>query len=306
MNITNLKRLIKQYGFLYLTILVIMLGMKLFYQKADVTGLQWLLAPTAWWVQALSGISFEWIPPMGYVNHDLRFIIAKSCSGFQFMIITSAALLFSFLHRMLPIAADMRRRQLSGSKKSGPAARGLDGLGYILAGLILSYLLTILVNGLRIISSLYLPLLWEQSALFQKHGGYHGWLTPDSLHTLIGTAVYFASLLAIYRFFDTLTLKAFLHLRRTGKEPLEERENKEWKNSRGKALLPLLKPLLWYLFFVLGIPFLNRANTNGRKQLTSYAALVILACSAVLATLGILHLARHCRTSASRSTSRFP
>ena len=83
----------------YLLALLLILGMKYGYGKADSEELLWILAPTCWWVRFLSGIPFQWIPDVGYVSHSARFIIAKSCSGVQFMMVSIAALVFSFLHR---------------------------------------------------------------------------------------------------------------------------------------------------------------------------------------------------------------
>lgn len=269
MNIPNMKTNLRQYGFFYLTILVILFGLKLFYRNADSSDLQWFLAPTAWWVRALSGISFENVPHIGYVNHDLRFIIARSCSGFQFMLITAATLLFSFLHRMMP------------SENCKPLCRMSYGFGCIFAGFGLSYLLTILVNGLRIILSIYLPLLLEQSAFFGRYNLYGGWLSPDRLHTLIGTAIYFASLLVIYRLLDMITLKAFLHM-------TQKQHPQEHKNVSFRACFRFLLPLFWYFFFVLGIPLINRAYLNGMKQFTDYAALIVFTCAVVLAPFVLL------------------
>lgn len=285
MNSFNLRKILKQYGSLYLTILVILFVLKLFYRKADSTDLQWILAPTAWWVRALSGISFENVPHIGYVNHDLRFIIARSCSGFQFMLITAATLLFSFLHRILP------------SENCSPLRRMLYGFGCIFADFGLSYVLTILVNGLRIILSIYLPLFLEQSALFQEYNGYSGWLTPESLHTLIGTVVYFASLLVIYRLADGITLKTFF-------AKTKEQLPKAQKNITFRASFRLLQPVFWYFFFVLGIPFLTRAYRNGVKQFTDYVRLVIFACTIVLVPFVLFSRIKN-RMSFS-STSRSP
>ena len=274
MNTFHPKKIMKQYGLFYLTTLAILFFLKLFYREADSTNLQWLLAPTTWWVQVLSGIPFENIPPIGFVNHDLKFIIAKSCSGFQFMLITAAALIFSFLHRIIPEAGHPLSENLPMNDTTCEAPhpcrlhRMLLGFGYIIAGFGVSYILTILVNGMRIILSIYIPLFLEQTAFSQKYNVYSGWLTPDRLHTLIGTVTYFASLLAIYLLADQMTLK------------ISRPTNNNTPN--GCSAQRLLRPACWYFLFVLGIPFLNGAYINGGKQFTDYATLILLTCTVVL------------------------
>ena len=96
----NAKAILWQNGIFYLTGMLIILGIKLFYSKASVPDLKWILAPTSLWVRILSGIPFDYEPGSGYVSHSFRFIIAPSCSGVQFMLIAAATLLYSFVHRM--------------------------------------------------------------------------------------------------------------------------------------------------------------------------------------------------------------
>lgn len=96
----NAKAILRQNGIFYLTGMLIILGIKLFYSKASIPDLKWILAPTSLWVRILSGIPFDYEPGSGYVSHSFRFIIAPSCSGVQFMLIAAATLLYSFVHRM--------------------------------------------------------------------------------------------------------------------------------------------------------------------------------------------------------------
>ncbi|MBD5455422.1 MAG: exosortase K [Lachnospiraceae bacterium] len=171
MNLQNIKTLIKENLIYYLTGFLIVFGLKLFYSKADCDMLTWILAPTARWVSILSGIPFWYEPGMGYVNYGLKFIIASSCSGVSFMIITIATLIFSFVHRF---------------------DRPQKKAGWILGSIIFSYLYTVFVNGLRIILAIYIPLNLEEKGFISRY------LTAARLHTLIGTVVYFTALLTIY------------------------------------------------------------------------------------------------------------
>lgn len=163
--------LIREYGICYMMIAVSVLGMKWYNSSAGCEALRWILAPTARWVGILSGVSFIFEPRIGYVNHSLRFIIAPSCSGVQFMIIVFVVLAGAFVHRM-----GTRRR----------------GFGWMAGCAAAAVLLTVFVNGLRIALAIYAP------ELVFRLGVVNGWLTPERIHTVIGVVVYFGSLMVIY------------------------------------------------------------------------------------------------------------
>ena len=234
--LTEIKSLLKRNWIFYLAGFLLILGLKYFYSNACADELKWILTPTAWWVRTLSGISFEWESSYGYVNHSLRFVIAPSCSGVQFMLISFAVLLFSFVHR-------------TNSKKAG--------MIWIVSSLLLSYVFTILVNGLRIVISIYLPVY------LSKIGAFQGWLTPERLHTLIGTVVYFSALLLIYYLTGTFFKR---------------------------KLSCFAAPLFWYLFIVLVIPFLNNAYRNNRTDFLSYTALILPVCIIITTMISVLHI----------------
>ncbi|MGN1180434.1 MAG: exosortase K [Suilimivivens sp.] len=233
MNLCKLKEIIQKNYIYYLTGILIVLFLKLFCRQADSGSLRWLLAPTAWWVKILTGIPFTYEPGMGYANHSLKYVIAPSCSGMQFMTILIAMLIFSFVHRQK------------------------NGLSWTLLSIPVSCLLTVFVNVLRIILSIYIPLFLTQT------GFYSTWLSQDRLHTIIGTAVYFTSLLVIYRLTDIMTLKAF---------------RKQKENRNGHYFIPAF----WYFLIVLGIPFLNKAYVNGGGKFTGYAVLIFSVCFIIL------------------------
>ena len=275
---------LKKYPIFYFTAALVLVALKLFYRSADSDDLQWILAPTAWWVGILSGNSFEYLPHVGYVNHDLRFVIASSCSGFQFMLICAAALIFSFLHRLVPAGSPKGERDAGIFRLLNKLFRGFC---FIAAGFVLSYVLTIWVNSIRILLSISLPPLLEETSLLGKDNLSNGWLTHERLHTLIGTVVYFSSLLVIYQGADRLTLKLCPCPDPFSKSPEADMANDRLKASAipgSKAFFRLLRPALWYFFFVLGIPILTRAYRNGPAQFVDYEVLVVLA-GAVLLTL---------------------
>lgn len=149
------------------------------------------------WVEFLSGISFTYISGAGYVNHSLRMVIAASCSGVRFMIITFVLLVFSFVHM---VAASHRKPVPEASRPDARAATGrrvmrtwARGFGWIAASAFVSWLLIVFVNGLRIIIAVYLLIYLEDAGLMG------GMLTQNRLHTMIGVVVYFTALLTIYR-----------------------------------------------------------------------------------------------------------
>lgn len=228
---------IRKYGICYMMIAVFVLGMKWYNSSAGSEALRWILAPTARWVGFLSGVSFIFEPRIGYVNHSLRFIIAPSCSGIQFMIIVFVVLTGAFVHRM-----GTRRRAFCWMAGCAAAA----------------VLLTVFVNGLRIVLAIYAP------GLIFRLGVVNGWLTPERIHTVIGVIVYFGSLMMIYRGVDRFLANT------------EERAAKKagW-----------MFPVVIYGLIVLGLPLLNGALKNNREQFMGYAVLVMLVCLLVLCIL---------------------
>lgn len=154
----------------YLLAILAILAVKIFYRTADSEALSWILTPTTWWVEILSGISFERIAHVGYVSHEYRFIIAPSCSGVRFLLIAFVMMVFSFTHQM-----DSWKKRIY-------------WLGF---SVLFSYVSTIFVNGIRITVSIYLPMLVKNDIL-------PGWLTAERLHTIIGTVIYFSMLFGIF------------------------------------------------------------------------------------------------------------
>ncbi|MCM1124057.1 MAG: exosortase K [Eubacterium sp.] len=154
---------------LCIAIAVIVLVMNYFCRTSDSDALTWILTPTTRWVSVLSGISFEYLPHQGYVNHFHQFLIAAPCAGSRFLLLTFLMLVFSF-----PVL-DLCKKYL--------------WFGF---SMVFAYVSTIFVNGIRITVSIYLPVILE------KNGFLNGWLTHDRLHTLIGTVSYFTFLCVIY------------------------------------------------------------------------------------------------------------
>lgn len=280
MNFKEKSNFLRHNSIFYVTGFLLIFCMKYYYSRAGVPELQWLLAPTAGWVSLLSGIPFEYIREVGYINHDLKMIIAPSCSGMQFMMVTAAMLIFSFVHLSGSLftrqsaattpqeaehqscSTERKRRSLKCSRTGTAPSPGQDsvlsaslkGFAWIGSSLVLSFLFTVFVNGLRIITAVYLPSFFEG---WQLYGSF---LTPDSLHTAIGTVIYFTALLTLYRLAG--------HLFR--------------REAQVSLLRRCLPPVFWYFFIVLGIPFLNRAYRHGGEQFMAFAVLVTACCGGIL------------------------
>lgn len=281
MNLRRTYTYLRDNFIFYLAGILVVLGMKYYYSQAGCDSLLWILAPTTHLVEMLSGIPFTYISGTGYVNHSLRLLIAPSCSGVRFMIITIATLVFSFVHiaaspedeatledaaipEDVAILEDAATPEDTASSADVPSLQVFPavksvlrvgkGVGWIATCVVISWLFTILVNGLRIIVAIYLPLYLERAGLIG------GALTPDRLHTMIGVVVYFSALLTLYRLVDFL-------LRRK-KAPV------------GK--LQWIVPLFWYFFMTLGVPFLNRAYAGNTAQFKEFAALIVCCVALIL------------------------
>ncbi|MCM1056669.1 MAG: exosortase K [Firmicutes bacterium] len=239
----------------YLAGVLLLLGLKCYYRQADCDSLRWILTPTAGWVQLLSGIPFTYLPGVGYVNHDLRLLIAPSCSGVRFMTILFATLVFSFVHVIAAPEAHSASEAASDDRNSRHGI--IKGSCWIAASGILSWLFTVFVNGLRIIAAIYLPIYLEEAGLMRDIDI----LTPDRLHTVIGVVIYFIALLTIYR------LAEWSVQRKTGAALLSD------------LLRKWAPPVFWYFALTLGLPLLHGF---GQAQSGEFAVLVIGCCSLIL------------------------
>lgn len=280
MSIVKIKQLISQNRIFYLIGFLTVFGLKYCYSRAGCDELVWILTPTARWVRILSGIPFYYAPQIGYINDEYRFIIASSCSGIQFMLITIATLTYSFVHRM-----NTRKK----------------GYLWLALSVACSYLLTIFVNGIRIILAIHLPVY------IQKWGILSGVLSPGQLHTSIGVVVYFTALFIIYHIAghasqllaDSTRLWFISAIQRRKGHPsqisTDPAANQE--SSCRQTLRKYLPPVFWYFFIALGIPFLNSAYRKNGEQFIEYAILITTICTAILILLCLVtfihkHLAK--------------
>ncbi|MGL5436732.1 MAG: exosortase K [Lachnospiraceae bacterium] len=245
------KSLMKQYGIFYLIGLIIILSVKYYYRNASSDDLKWILTPTAWWVQTISQISFEYESQLGYVSHEFRFILAPSCSGVQFMLISIATLLFSFIHRM-------KTKRM--------------GFNWLMISMISSYLFTIFVNGLRIILSIYLP---PYLSFCDQ------WMTAEKLHSLIGIAVYFTSLLVGYHIAG-LACKGITSRYLSDDVLIAETPEFVEDSCFRTICFECLPPIFWYLSIVLGLPSLSRLYQGNFDGFLEYTIIIVAVCLVIM------------------------
>lgn len=234
---------IRKYLPLYFLTIIIAFVMRYISKINDSDALCWILTPTTWWVSVLSGIHFEYLPQVGFVNYFYKFVIAPTCSGSRFMLIIFLMLMFSFLYRIKSVRS-----------------------GYIWSGfcIIFAYVFTIFVNGIRITASIYIPIALENLELIG------GLLTQDRLHTIIGTATYFSFMCAAYPLADFLCRRVFMC---SDNEAFFSQQDDASKHS-----LKLIIPAFWYILTVLVIPFISRVYRNEWEGFGQYAALIIGVC----------------------------
>lgn len=250
---TQLRAKIQNNWPLYLAAVLVTLIMRYFARTSDTDVLKWILAPTAGWAGILGGISFEYMPHQGYVNHGYQFLIAAACSGCRFMLLTFLMLVFMPESRGSSISENVYTGQLlQGDAVLHEPHKGRKDVQckcrWLVFCITLAYLFTIFVNGIRIVLAIRLPILLDRLHLF------HEWLTPDRLHTLIGTVVYFTALCVLY-LRVTLT------------------------TDRNR----LFVPVFWYLSIVLLLPFAKRLWYHEWTGFGEYAVSVAGACIVVWA-----------------------
>ena len=154
-------------GWFYTLTILSALGLKYHYSIASSDELLWILRPTARLVEWLTGIPFIFEPGTGYINTESLVIIAKSCAGVNFFIIAFCMVSFT----MVPLFKSTKKKAM------------------IFGGsVVVIYLLTIVVNALRIMGAIY---------LFKTRFGFFGF-DKESMHRIEGIFFYFFFLCVLY------------------------------------------------------------------------------------------------------------
>ena len=162
----NLKR-----GAQLVVLLLCATVVKFYYSTASVNQLRWILAPTTFLVELVSGNQFEFESHAGYLNSGHTFVIAASCAGVNFLI--TAFLMLS----------------LRNWWRAGSRGKSLNlNWRFIPAAAMFAYLATLVANTVRIATALQ-----TREARFKA-----SWLDPNQLHRLEGIFVYFGFLLLLF------------------------------------------------------------------------------------------------------------
>jgi exosortase K len=162
-----MKRLDLKHWIQLIVALMLAVGLKLYYSAASVNELRWVLTPTAWLAQAITGTAFEFEPYAGYMSYDRTFVIAAACSGVNFLII-------SFL--VLTIGRLWRHRQ--------QCVRW----SFITLAFAAAYITTIAANTARISIAILLRRFTSEITL----------LDAEEIHRVEGIIVYFGFLLMLF------------------------------------------------------------------------------------------------------------
>ena len=245
----NLKKFLLQNWFCYILVMLITFGLKIHYSKAGSDALIWILAPTANLVEWTSGIPFEYEAQTGFVNTAQRFIIAPSCAGVNFLIVAFCMAAFCGLHLL--------RRQMH--KLLWLAISGLS-----------AYVLTIAVNTLRIISSIYI----------YRMDIYGGWLTPERMHRMAGIVIYFFFLCLFYMIINKGLDRLRLRICRKSSGDIRPEHG---RSDYFRWTSITVTPLFWYALITLGVPLMNAAYIGNATRFAEHIGTVICGCIIVMA-----------------------
>lgn len=209
----------------YLMILSIAILLKYHYHIATTNDLDWILKPTAELVSMILNKPFINESLTGYTNWEYHIIIAKSCAGINFLITA-----FCMVTVTPAIGSGTLKRNFR----------------FILNRLFVVYLLTILVNTLRIIIS-----------IFQLNADiYSNWITREGLHRFTGIIIFFTAL-------------SLLHL-------ISSKASSPKRSGHS-----MIRPFIWYLLILILIPLFRSFLNGPRKELTGHAIVLILTATAI-------------------------
>ena len=143
------------------------LALKQYYSSATANELRWILAPTTFIVELLSGRSFQFESYTGYMSGDHTFVIAVPCAGVNFLITAFV---------MLALRRLWQERFESVSWRFLPIS------------MTTAYVTTVIANAIRICVALEI-----QRRSFEVSG-----LSANQLHRVEGIVVYFGFLMLLF------------------------------------------------------------------------------------------------------------
>ncbi|MEP7074233.1 MAG: exosortase K [Acidobacteriota bacterium] len=148
-------------------VLLLSFGLKFYYSTANANDLRWILAPTAWLVSLVTGMTFQFEPYGGYLSFDRTFLIAPACSGVNFLVISFLVLTLGKLWRRSPHAFRWP---------------------FLPAAVSIGYLSTIIANTARISAAI----------LLRPFTSGLTWIDPEEVHRLEGIIIYFGFLILVF------------------------------------------------------------------------------------------------------------
>lgn len=245
-------------GIFYLLLLLMAFGLKYHYSRACSQDLIWILNPTAYLVEQISGIQFENETHTGFVSREYRIIIAPSCAGVNFFIMSFCMAAFCGMHVI-----------------EHPGLKLL----WVAVSLVCAYILTVAVNALRIIISIY----------SYNSDSYYGWLTPARIHRLEGIVIYFFFLYLFYM----IIIKIVHRIRKgvEGKQTTAAGCGQGKTDHFGWACTGLI-PLFWYGLMTLGIPLFTGAFQENLSRFKEHSWTVVCASMTVVALIFLIQLLR--------------
>lgn len=208
--------------------------LKRHYSSATAQDLVWILTPVAAIVDIFDELAYGWKTGIGWVRADEFIIIAPACAGVNFLIMLFGLNTLAFLHRLKALGRCLL---------------------WLPAVLLAAYGLTICVNSLRIMISIF---------FYDHHVQWH-WFTQERLHRIIGVTIYFPVLGLSYlladRIMTRLNLSSCIGWLACVRWPLQ--------------------PLLGYLAGTVLVPFCYAAY-RGNPHLSAEHCITVVGVSSIL------------------------
>ena len=226
---------------LYFFGLITAAGLKYYYSNASADDLFWILYPTAVSVEYMTGLHFIREAQSGFINYSNGICIAPACSGLNFLVISFCMVFFSFVRYI--------------------HSQGLRWL-WLVISLSGSYLLTVMVNSVRIVISIFLI----------DNNIHYGWLTSARIHRLEGVVLYF---LFLSIFYIVIRKMIVLHNRSDKEVNICDVVPGSYKVSAAAV------PLFWYLFITLAIPLVNGSYRQQGMLFIEHFFMVFFSCLAI-------------------------
>ena len=245
-----------RHGFFLCIGLLLACGLKYHYSLASSNDLLWILGPTAWLVEMVSGIRFDYEAYTGFVSHGYRIIIAPACAGINFFIIAFCMALFSSIHSF---------------------KRFWTKLSWLIASLVSAYFITVGVNAFRIVISICL----------YKTDLYYGWLNAQRVHRLEGVVIYFFFL---WLFYTIMVRGVHQFTRKSDAKRKSGIRNNYSRINHSHWLWAGLIPLFWYSLVTVGVPLFNGALRTNAARFAEHSGMVLFTSLAVLVVVFIIRI----------------